>query len=156
MQNGSPLSMPEFTQTGADAWINSVPLNVGDLRGKVVLLDFWTFDCWNCYRSFPWLKSLEARYQGDAFQVIGIHTPEFDHEKVAGSVNEKVRKFGLEHPIMLDNDYGYWRRMNNRYWPAYYLIDKKGLVRGYFYGETHIGDRRAKKIEEQLQTLLAE
>lgn len=155
-ENSSSFRLPEFTQTDKEAWINSEPLMIDDLGGKVVLLDFWTFGCWNCYRSFPWLKSLEARYRDEAFQVIGIHTPEFDHEKVPENVRRNVKKFGLGHPVMMDNDYRYWRSMNNRYWPAYYLIDKTGKVRGSFYGETHDGDRRAEKIEKLLKLLLAE
>lgn len=126
------------------------------LRGKVVLLDFWTYGCWNCYRSFPWLREVEARYQDRGLQVIGVHTPEFDHERVLENVVEKVEEFKLKHPVMIDNDLSYWRAMYNRYWPAFYIIDKKGLVRGVFVGETHAGDRRAVEIETLLEKLLAE
>ncbi|GAB4355950.1 MAG: hypothetical protein Kow006_22750 [Gammaproteobacteria bacterium] len=137
-------------------WINSPPLQWSSLRGKVVLIDFWTFGCWNCYRSFPWLKALEQRYPGGDFRVIGIHTPEFEHEKEFARVLAKTREFGLEHPVMLDNDYAYWNAVGNRYWPTFYLVDKKGRVRAYFIGETHEGDPQAEAIEEQLVRLLAE
>ena len=114
---------PEFTHRDAGSWINSPPLSIVDLRGKVVLLDIWTFDCWNCYRSFPWLKSVEERFEAEGLQVIGIHTPEFDHERVRGSIEKKVKEFGLPHPVMIDNDFSYWNALGNRFWPSYYLVD---------------------------------
>ncbi|MEM7016807.1 MAG: redoxin family protein [Pseudomonadota bacterium] len=152
----APKPAPAFTQTSPDAWLNSEPLTLEQLRGKVVLLDFWTFDCWNCYRSFPWLKSLEAKYKVQGLQVIGIHTPEFKHEKVRANVEKKIKQFGIHHPVMMDNDFGYWRAMGNRYWPAFYLIDKKGVVRALYVGETHVGDRRSQAIETWVKVLLAE
>lgn len=147
---------PEFTHADADEWINSEPLSLADLRGQVVMLDFWTFDCWNCYRSFPWLKGLEARLADADFTVIGVHTPEFAHERVRANVVAKVEEFGLHHPVMIDNDFSYWKAMGNRYWPAFYVIDKRGHVRGRFIGETHAGDRRARAIEALIEELLAE
>ena len=147
---------PEFNQTDPAAWLNSPPLKMADLRGKVVLLDFWTFDCWNCYRSFPWLKSVEEQFAHEAFQVIGIHTPEFEHEKVRENVEAKIVEFGLDHPSMMDNDFHFWRSMRNRYWPTYYLIDKRGFIREVFIGETHKGDPRAVAIETAIKKLLAE
>ena len=147
---------PEFAYQNSDAWINSPPLTIEQLRGKVVLLDFWTFGCWNCYRSFPWLNKLEARYHAKGLQVIGIHTPEFPHEKVRSKVVAKVKKFNLHHPIMMDNDFQYWNAMNNRYWPAFYILDKKGRIRASFYGETHTGDPQAKAIQQTIEQLLAE
>lgn len=151
-----PLAAPEFTQTGPEAWLNSAPLRLADLRGKVVLVDFWTFDCWNCHRSFPWLKAMEKRLGDRGLQVIGVHTPEFEREKVTDNVRRKVTEFGLAHPIMIDNDFSYWRAMANRYWPAYYLIDKRGLVRAVYVGETHEGDAQAREVERVLLELLAE
>lgn len=153
---GAERALPEFTETGAEAWINSAPLTVSELRGSVVLLDFWTFDCWNCYRSFPWLKSLEQRMEGRDFRVIGIHTPEFEHEKVRANVVAKVAEFGLAHPVMMDNDFRYWRALGNRYWPAFYLIDRAGRVREVFVGETHAGDAQARRIERHIERLLEE
>ena len=147
---------PEFTHQAPDRWINSAPLTLDGLAGQVVLLDFWTFDCWNCYRSFPWLNGLEARYAGRDLTIVGIHTPEFDHEKIRSNVERKVREFGLHHPVMIDNDFSYWRAMNNQYWPAFYLLDRQGRIRAFFAGETHAGDRRAKAIEKAIDRLLAE
>ena len=150
------VAAPEFTHSLDSEWINSGPLTLADLRGKVVLLDFWTFDCWNCYRSFPWLKALEARLSDRDFTVIGVHTPEFDHERIRANIEKKVEEFGLRHPVMIDNDFSYWRSMGNRYWPAFYLIDKRGAVRAVFVGETHEGDRQALKIENAILELLDE
>jgi thiol-disulfide isomerase/thioredoxin len=147
---------PEFTHATGLEWINSPPLTLADLRGSVVLIDFWTFDCWNCYRSFPWLRAVEERYGGRGLKVIGVHSPEFAHEKVRANVEAKVKEFDLSHPVMLDNDFSYWKALHNRYWPSYFLIDKQGRVRGVYSGETHEGDDRAREIERAIEALLAE
>ncbi len=144
---------PEFT-IGAD-WINSSPLTLGDLKGSVVLLDVWTFGCWNCYRSFPWLRDLETRLGPKGLKVVGIHSPEFEHERDGAAVRAKAREFGLTHPIMLDNDFRYWKALNNRYWPAYYLIDREGRIQARFVGETHKDSAQAREIEGVLEALLA-
>jgi thiol-disulfide isomerase/thioredoxin len=151
-----PLPVPAFTHTKPGDWLNSAPLTWKDLRGKVVLVDFWTFECWNCYRSFPWLRDMEARLEPEGLQVIGVHSPEFDREKVKSSIEAKIREFMLHHPVMIDNDHSYWRAMGNRYWPAYYIVDKQGRIRAVFYGETHRGDRQAKQIETTIRDLLQE
>ncbi len=150
------LLLPQFTQQHQQDWINSKPLKLSDLKGKVVLIDFWTFDCWNCYRSFPWLRGLEQRLAPKGLQVIGVHTPEFEHEKVRANVVAKVKEFSLDHPVMLDNQFTYWRAMNNRYWPAFYVVDAQGKVRGKFIGETHEGDRNAVAMETLINELLNE
>jgi len=150
------LAAPAFTHSAAAEWINSPPLTLDSLRGKVVLLDFWTFACWNCYRSFPWLNELEARLHERGLRVIGVHTPEFDHERVRGSVKKKIAQYGLKHPVMMDNDMSYWNAMGNRYWPAFYLIDKQGRLRAHYAGETHAGDAQARRIEFDIEALLAE
>lgn len=147
---------PEFTHTAAEDWINSPPLTLAGLRGKVVLLDFWTFGCWNCYRSFPWLTSMEEHFSDRPFTVIGVHTPEFDHEKDRDRIVAKTKEFKLPHPVMIDNDFSYWRAMGNRYWPTYYLIDKKGTIRATFIGETHAGTKRADAVQRAIEALLAE
>ena len=147
---------PEFTQTSADAWLGSAPLKMADLRGKVILIDFWTFTCWNCYRSFPWLNALEERFVGKDFQVIGIHSPEFEKEKDKSAVEKHMKKYGLKHPTMMDNDFAFWKKMGNRFWPSFYLIDKRGFLRHVFIGETHEGDWRAEVIENTIEELLTE
>lgn len=152
----APWPAPDFTHVDAADWINSRPLNLAELEGRVVLLDFWTYGCWNCTRSFPWVKELERRFEGRGLVVIGVHTPEFKHEKNVFRVREQVAKLGLVHPVMVDNDFTYWNAMNNRYWPTFYLIDKSGQVRDRVIGEIHSEDERAAKFEDQIQSLLAE
>ena len=151
-----PRSAPPFTQTAEHAWLNAPPQRLADLRGHVVLLDVWTFGCWNCYRSFPWLEQVEQRFAPQGLRVIGIHSPELAHERKRDAVAAKVREFGLEHPVMLDNDFRYWDALGNRAWPAFYLIDKQGRLRQRFYGETHAGELQAERIEAAIAALLAE
>lgn len=147
---------PEFTHLETSKWLNSGPLSMKALKGNVVFLDVWTFACWNCYRSFPWLRAMEARFKGRPLRVIGVHTPEFEREKVRANVARHIKKYRLEHPVMMDNDFSYWRALANRYWPAFYIIDKKGIIRAVFIGETHSGTPRAKAIEATIEKLLAE
>jgi len=149
-------ALPEFTHQAASDWINSVPLSLHDLHGHVVLLHVWAFECWNCYRSFPWLETIAERYAPQGLQIVGVHSPEFEREKVRDSVVEKAVAFGLDHPIMLDNDLSYWRALDNRYWPAWYLIDRSGAIRTVAVGETHAGDLRAQALEHAIELLLAE
>ncbi len=151
-----PQIAPEFPPRSAAEWINSAPLTLASLRGEVVLIDFWTFECWNCYRSFPWLNAVEARFRTQGLKVIGVHTPEFAREKVLASIREKARGFKIDYPVMVDNDHAYWNAMGNRYWPAFYLIDRQGRIRALFAGETHAGDAQARDIEAQITALLAE
>lgn len=147
---------PAFTQTAEADWLNSKPLTWADLKGKVVLVNFWTFDCWNCYRSFPWLATVEAKYADKGLQLLGVHTPELPQEYVRANVVAKVEKFALKHPVMIDNDYRYWNAFGNRYWPAWYLVDRQGNIRSAFAGETHQGDANAKQVEAAIERLLAE
>lgn len=151
-----PVSAPEFTQRSPDAWINSAPLRIGDLRESVVLIDVWTFGCWNCYRSFPWLNAVEARFAPRGLRVLGVHSPEFERERDRDAVAAKVREFALDHPVMMDNDFAYWKALGNRYWPAFYLVDRQGRIRGRFVGETHAGEPRARRIEAMVDRLLDE
>jgi thiol-disulfide isomerase/thioredoxin len=151
-----PRPLPEFTHQDPAGWFNSGPLSVADLRGRVVLVDVWTYGCWNCYRSFPWLRDLEQRLAGEAFTVVGIHSPEFEHERDADRVAQKIAEFHLTHPVMLDNDFAYWRALENRYWPTYYLVDHTGHIRHRHVGETHEGDPQALRIENQIRDLLEE
>ena len=150
------FTLPEFTQTSADQWINSAPLKRADLQGKVVLVDVWSYGCWNCYRSFPWVHTLEDRFGKDGFMVVGIHSPEFDREKNRDNVVAKTKEFKVTNPVMLDNDFAYWRSLGNKYWPTFYVVDKQGQVRGKFIGETHEGDARALRVEQLISQLLTE
>ena len=149
-------AVPEFTQTSGQEWLNSKPLTKKDLLGKVTLIDFWTYGCWNCYRSFPWLHGVEKQNKPKGFQIIGIHSPEFEHEKIHANIKQNIQKFKITNAVMVDNDMAFWKRMKNRYWPSYFLVDKKGNVRANFIGETHKGDPQAIEIESMITRLLAE
>lgn len=156
LQAAAGTPVPAFTHTKPADWLNSKPLSWADLRGKVVLIDVWTFDCWNCYRSIPWLHALDEQFPAKDFEIIGVHTPERPQEFVLKNVKAKLQEFKVTHPTMVDNDYSYWHALNNRYWPAFYLVDRQGRVRGTYIGETHSGDRNARGMEAQIAELLAE
>ncbi len=147
-------TLPQFSSSNQKDWINSKPLEISDLKGKTVLIYFWTFDCWNSYRSFPWLHKIENRFADKGFQAIGIHTPEFEHEKVRENLEAKMKRFKITHPVMMDNGFKYWRKMKNRYWPTFYLIDRSGNIRHKMIGETHIGQKKAEKFERVLEGLV--
>ena len=140
---------PEFS--GIDAWINSGPLTMEELRGKVVLIDFWTYTCINCIRTFPFLKQWHSSYSDDGLVIIGVHTPEFEFEKDYDNVVEATMNDSLTWPMAQDNDFVTWRRYSNRFWPAKYLIDKYGIVR-----YTHFGEGAYAETEEAIRNLLAE
>ena len=143
----APLA-PEFT--GITQWINSEPLTLSQLRGSVVLVEFWTRDCINCIHVMPRIKEWHERYRDKGLTVIGVHTPEYDHEKIPANVQATVKRFGLEYPIALDNDYATWNAYGNRFWPALYLIDAHGRVVYRHYGEGSYAE-----TEAQIQQLLA-
>lgn len=145
---------PEFPPRSAEGWINSSPITLASLRGKVVLIDFWTFECWNCYRSLPGLDHVEAKYRDQGLAVVGVHSPEFAREKVISSIRDKVREFKISYPVMVDSDHAYWNAMQNSYWPAFYLIDRNGRISAIYAGETHAGDSQARSIETAIELLL--
>jgi thiol-disulfide isomerase/thioredoxin len=149
-----PRLAPPFDAPDPAAWINSAPLTLGALRGKVVLIEFWTFGCSNCRNTLPWLKSAAARYAAQGLVVVGVHTPEFAHERVAANVARAVRELGITYPVMLDPDFEYWNRLDNRYWPAFYLVDREGRIVATAIGELHEGEPRAARFEAQLRALL--
>jgi thiol-disulfide isomerase/thioredoxin len=121
--------------TGATAWINSPPLTPESLRGKVDLVDFWTYSCINCLRSLPYIEAWNAKYKDDGLVVIGVHTPEFPFEKDESNVRKAVHDLGVTYPVAMDNDYRIWRNFNNQFWPAHYFIDATGRVRYHHFGE---------------------
>lgn len=139
---------PEFV--GIANWINSKPLTMSELRGKVVLVDVWTYTCVNCIRTFPYLKEWYARYADHGLVIIGLHAPEFDFEKDTANVKAAAEKNGLVWPIAQDNDMATWHAYDNRYWPAKYLIDKDGVVRYTHFGEGAYADTEAS-IRELLE-----
>lgn len=120
---------------GATAWLNSAPLTREALRGKVVLIDFWTYSCINCLRTLPYVRAWYERYKDHGFVVIGVHAPEFAFEKDEGNVRDAIRRFGVTYPVAMDNDYTLWKAFNNQYWPAHYFIDAQGRIRGHHFGE---------------------
>lgn len=124
---------PELT--GLTGWLNSDPLTLAGLRGKVVLIDFWTYSCINCQRTLPYLEEWDRRYRDDGLVTIGVHSPEFAFEKVAANVAANAARLGVDYPIALDSEYATWRAYDQRYWPAHYLVDKAGTVRQVHYGE---------------------
>lgn len=124
---------PEIS--GIDQWINTTPLSLEELRGKVVLVDFWTYSCINCLRTLPSLKNWYADYKNYGFVIIGVHTPEFEFEKNFSNVSYAVKRLGIEYPVALDNDYKTWQAYQNQYWPAHYLIDQEGNIRMVHFGE---------------------
>ena len=124
---------PEFA--GIEAWINSPALTMASLKGKVVLVDFWTYSCVNCIRTLPYIKSWYAQYHEQGFEIVGVHTPEFEFEKDLKNVEMAVKKFGILYPVALDPKYQTWNHFKNRYWPAHFLIDKTGQVVYEHFGE---------------------
>lgn len=121
--------------TGATAWINSPPLSPETLRGKVVLIDFWTYSCINCLRALPYVRAWAEKYKTAGLVVIGVHTPEFAFEKNPTHVEDAVRRLGITFPVAMDNNNAIWRAFDNQYWPADYIIDGKGRIRAHHFGE---------------------
>src|SRR3954469_6273911 len=127
---------PDFT--GNQRWFNTPgdkPLHLAQLRGKVVLVDFWTYTCINCLRTLPYLKALDARYRKDGLVIVGVHTPEFPFERDAGNVQAAIKQNGIHYPVAQDNKYKTWDAWGNQYWPAEYFIDANGKVRFTHFGE---------------------
>ncbi len=143
---------PDFT--GNQEWFNTPggqPLSLRELRGQVVLVDFWTYTCINCIRTLPYLKAWDERYGKDGLTIVGVHTPEFPFEREAGNVEDAIEQNGLGYAVAQDNDYATWNAYGNEYWPAKYLIDAQGRVR-----YTHFGEGEYEETEEAIRELLAE
>jgi thiol-disulfide isomerase/thioredoxin len=144
-------TFPLHGLSGATSWINSPPLTARQLKGKVVLVDFWTYSCINCLRSVPYIRAWADKYKDSGLVVIGVHTPEFDFEKQLPNVQKAVRKFGITYPVALDSNHAIWDAFHNEYWPAHYFLDGNGKVRYEHFGE---GDY--DQSERWIQQLLAE
>jgi cytochrome c biogenesis protein CcdA/thiol-disulfide isomerase/thioredoxin len=127
------IHAPELV--GIKDWINSQPLTLKELRGKVVLVDFWTYSCINCVRTLPHLKKWWDTYQDKGLVIVGVHTPEFEFEKSLSNVQNAVKRFGITYPVGLDSDYKTWQAYDNHYWPAHYLVDQQGIIRDAVFGE---------------------
>jgi len=135
----------------SERWLNSEPLDREALEGKVVLVEFWTFGCWNCHNVEPHVKAWHDRYAKDGLVVIAVHTPEFESEKRVERVQAYLEKQDIRYPVPIDNDHTIWRAFSNRYWPAFYLIDKRGQIR-----HVRIGEGGYDKTEAAIRELLAE
>jgi thiol-disulfide isomerase/thioredoxin len=140
---------PEFT--GIDKWLNSDPLTLQQLRGKVVLVDFWTYTCINCIDVLPYVKSWNQKYKDQGLVVVGVHTPEYPFERDTDNVQTAIKRLGITFPVAQDNRYATWNAYDNRYWPAFYLVDKQGRV---VY--THFGEGDYQQTEAKIKSLLAE
>lgn len=139
---------PEFA--GITQWLNSPPLRLAELRGKVVLVDFWTYSCINCLRTLPAVNGWHARYASQGLVVVGVHTPEFAFERSTANVQTAMKRFGVHHPVAQDNSYATWKAYRNQYWPAHYLIDAQGRIQ-----YKHFGEGEHARTEAVIRALLA-
>ena len=139
---------PEFT--GIERWLNSEPLIMDQLRGRVVLVDFWTYACINCIRTLPHVNRWAELYTPQGLTVVGVHTPEFPFERTTSNVEVAMRRHGVKHPVAQDNRYGTWKAYSNQYWPAAYLIDAQGRSR-----YKHFGEGEYERTEAVIRALLA-
>jgi thiol-disulfide isomerase/thioredoxin len=140
---------PEFT--GIEKWLNTEPLTMQQLRGKVVLVDFWTYTCINCIHTLPYVKSWHQKYKDQGLVVVGVHTPEFPFERSTDNVTAAMKRFDIRYPVAQDNRYATWSAYSNQYWPAVYLINKKGQI---VY--KHFGEGKYQETEAAIRTLLAQ
>jgi cytochrome c biogenesis protein CcdA/thiol-disulfide isomerase/thioredoxin len=147
--DSGPQTLPDLS--GAVAWLNSPPLTADSLKGKVVLVDFWTYSCINCLRTLPYIRAWAEKYKGNGLVVIGVHTPEFAFEKDLGNVRQAVNELKIAYPVAIDNDRKIWNGFSNSYWPADYLIDGTGRIRYH-----HFGEGKYDESEQQIQALLKE
>jgi len=148
---GLPIEGEMPSLGGATAWLNSPALSSGELRGKVVLVDFWTYSCINCLRALPYVKTWYAKYKDHGLVVIGVHAPEFAFEKDPANVRRAVSDLKITYPVALDNNYSIWQGFNNQYWPAHYFIDAAGHIRSH-----HFGEGNYEESEQTIRRLLAE
>ncbi len=142
------MKAPEVT---SPAWFNAEPQSLSDLRGKVVLVEFWTFGCYNCRNVEPQVKAWHRQYADRGFVVIGVHSPEFAYEKNLEAVKRYVKDHDIRYAVAVDNDFANWNRFGNRYWPAMYLIDKQGVIR-----YVRVGEGGYAETDRVIQELLAE
>ena len=143
----TPTLIPSFD--GATGWLNSGPLDPAGLRGRVVLVDFWTLTCINWLRTEPYIRAWSQAYREDGLVVIGVHTPEFSFEHDVDRIRQAVKVRGIDYPVAIDNRYGVWTAFDNNYWPALYFIDRDGVIRDHHFGEGHY-----EESERLLQQLL--
>ncbi|MEH2295405.1 thioredoxin family protein [Nostoc sp.] len=140
-------SLPEFQ--GISQWLNSTPLSIADLKGSVVLIQFWTFACINCQRTLPYITRWHRQYESQGLKVIGIHTPEFAFERDPNNIKKALRQHKITYPVPVDNEYKTWKAYDNQYWPHMFLADRQGLLQ-----YDHIGEGEYEKIEQTIRQLL--
>ncbi|WP_186223696.1 thioredoxin family protein [Burkholderia gladioli] len=148
-QASAPTTAPEFT--GINQWLNGPPQSLDKLRGKVVLVDFWTYTCINCIHTLPHVQGWYDKYKSQGLTVVGVHTPEYPFEHSTSNVRDAIKRFGLTYPVAQDNDYATWRAYDNQYWPAVYLIDKTGRI---VY--RHFGEGDYEQTDAEIARLLAQ
>lgn len=139
---------PEFV--GISQWLNSGPLSLASLRGKVVLVNFWTYACYNCINTMPHVTKLYETYKGQGLVIVGVHTPEFPFEKSTGNVRSAIQRYGIKYPVAQDNEFSTWKAYHNEYWPAQYIINRNGQI--VF---AHSGEGQYELIERTISSLLA-
>ena len=155
LKPGKTARAPEFR--GVTQWINSDPLTISELRGKVVLVHFWTNGCYNCVNNYPHYKAWQERYAGKDVVIVGIHTPETPGERDVKRIKVQAAKHGLKFPIAVDNDGANWRAWNNRYWPTVYVVDRRGRVRYGWEGELNYrGEAGEETVRKPVDALLLE
>jgi cytochrome c biogenesis protein CcdA/thiol-disulfide isomerase/thioredoxin len=151
-KGGDGSALPDQGQMpsidGAVQWLNSPPLTAESLRGKVVLIDFWTYSCINCLRTLPYVKAWAEKYRDQGLVVIGVHAPEFAFERDIGNVTKAARDLGITYPVAIDNQYAIWRAFGNRYWPAHYFVDATGRMRYHHFGEGNYAE--SERVIQQL------
>src|SRR5215217_1605607 len=146
---------------GAPVWLNSEPLTAAGLRGRVVLVDFWTYSCVNWLRTLPYVRAWDDKYRDRGLVVVGVHAPEFGFEHELDNVRRAVSELGVSYPVVIDNDFSIWRSFENRYWPALYLVDRDGRIRFHHFGEeayeeTERAIQRLLGVDEQLVSVAAD
>ncbi len=169
LSNGLPGKEPAFGVTAPNdpcrhrappivskIWINSAPIGPADARGKVVLVEFWTFGCGNCQATVPAMRRLWKDYRNNGLLVIGVHTPETDSEREPEHVRDAIAQMKISFPVALDNDYRIWKSFENRYWPTIYLIDTHGVLRFTHIGELHAGKSEWRDLTRRVEALVAE
>jgi len=142
---------PAAPEISSGLWINSEPLTLMSLQGRVVLIEFWTFGCYNCRNVLPSVKAWDARYRDKGLTIIGVHTPEFDSERNIDTLRREVAELGIQYPVVSDNDYATWKAYGVEAWPTLFVVDKQGRVRW-----AHVGEGAYDETEEVIKKLLAE
>lgn len=150
-RGGTPYEGELPALEGVTGWLNSAPLVSTELRGKVVLIDFWTYSCINCLRALPYVKTWYDKYKDHGLVVIGVHSPEFAFEKDESNVKRAIKNLDIHYPVALDNNYAIWQAFNNQYWPAHYFIDAQGKIRSH-----HFGEGKYDESEQKIRDLLTE